>query len=350
MNLIALGYVGVRATQLDEWDSFATGLLGMQRIDSASSVRAYRMDDRRQRLIVNAAEDDGPAFFGWEVADARALDMLAAHLEQHHVKIARGSRALADERHVTDLIVFRDPAANRVEVFHGAQVASDPFKPGRSISGFRTGPLGMGHAVLQVERVDHVIAFYRDILGFRLSDYILKPFKAYFFHINARHHSLAFIETADTGIHHLMVETYMLDDVGQAYDLILRKPEMIGTTLGRHVNDEVISFYSWSPSKFLFEYGWGGRSIDPVTWTPHERTEGPSLWGHDRSWLTPAGRELASDMRINIAQAGVRAPLNVIDGNHKRARDVCPWWNANVTAGETAERPDFREKHSVGET
>jgi len=330
MSLISLGYVGVRATRLDEWDGFATRLLGMQRVDSTSGTRAYRMDDRRQRLIVNAAEDDGPGFFGWEVSDARALDALAAHLEKNRVKVARGSRALADERHVMDLILFHDPAGNRIEVFHGAQIASDPFKPGRSISGFRTGPLGMGHAVLKVERIDDAIAFYRDILGFKLSDYILKPFKAYFFHINSRHHSLAFIESGATGVHHLMIETCMLDDVGQAYDLVLRKPEMIGTTLGRHVNDEMTSFYSWSPSKFLFEYGWGGRSIDTASWTPHERAEGPSLWGHDRSWLTSEDRQLARDMRIDIAEAGVRAPLNVMDGNYKRARDVCPWWNDNV--------------------
>jgi 2,3-dihydroxybiphenyl 1,2-dioxygenase len=330
MSLISLGYVGVRATRIDEWDAFATRLLGMQRVDSTSGTRAYRMDDRRQRLIVNAAEDDGPGFFGWEVGDARALDALAAHLEKNRVKVARGSRALADERHVMDLILLHDPAGNRIEVFHGAQIASDPFKPGRSISGFRTGPLGMGHAVLKVERIDDAIAFYRDILGFKLSDYILKPFKAYFFHVNSRHHSLAFIESGATGIHHLMVETCMLDDVGQAYDLVLRKPEMIGTTLGRHVNDEMTSFYSWSPSKFLFEYGWGGRSIDPASWTPHERAEGPSLWGHDRSWLTSEDRQLASDLRIDIAEAGVRAPLNVMDGNFKRARDVCPWWNDNV--------------------
>jgi 2,3-dihydroxybiphenyl 1,2-dioxygenase len=331
MNLTSLGYVGVRSKQLEDWDGFASGLFGMQRIDTASTVRAYRMDDRKQRLIVNAAEDDGPAFYGWEVADAPALDALAAHLDRNNIQVARGSRALADERHVADLIVFRDPVANRIEVFHGAERASDPFKPGRAISGFRTGPLGMGHAVLNVDRVDDVIPFYRDILGFKLSDYILRPFKAYFFHLNPRHHSLAFIEAGKNGIHHLMVETCMLDDVGQAYDLVLRKPEMIGTTLGRHVNDHMTSFYSWSPSKFLVEYGWGGRSIDPATWTPHERTEGPSLWGHDRAWLTPEGRELARDLRIGNAQVGVREPLNVMDGNYLRARDVCPWWNDNIS-------------------
>jgi 2,3-dihydroxybiphenyl 1,2-dioxygenase len=332
MNLISLGYVGVRSAHLEDWDEFARGLLGMQRVDTAAGVRAYRMDDRKQRLIVSADEDDGPAFYGWEVADARALDDLAAHLERHKIKVARASRALADERYVADLILFHDPVGNRIEVFHGPQIASEPFKPGRSISGFRTGPLGMGHAVLNVERIDDMIPFYRDILGFKASDYILKPFKAYFFHVNPRHHSLAFIESGKNGIHHLMVETCMLDDVGQAYDLLLRTPEKIGATLGRHVNDEVTSFYSWSPSQFMFEYGWGGRTIDPASWTPHERTEGPSLWGHDRAWLAPEGREMARDMRIAAANAGARTPLNVMEGNYKRARDACPWWNDNVAA------------------
>ena len=52
------------------------------------------------------------------------------------------------------------------------QIADEPFRPGRSISGFRTGPLGMGHVVLTVPSIDTRCAFYRDLLGFKISDYI----------------------------------------------------------------------------------------------------------------------------------------------------------------------------------
>jgi len=335
MGLQALGYVGIRSKSLEDWAAYGTRFLGMQLVDQSRRTLALRMDDRKQRVIVHEDEAEGPSFYGWEVADATALDALAAHLERSGVKVARGSRALADERRVKDLIVFADPIGNRLEVFHGAEIASDAFKPGRSISGFRTGPLGMGHAVLTAERLDEVVPFYTQILNFKPSDYILKPFKAYFFHINPRHHSLAFIDTGKNGIHHLMVELCYLDDVGQGYDLALRQPEMIGTTLGRHVNDHVTSFYSWSPSRFLVEYGWGGRTIDTANWTPHERTEGPSLWGHDRMWLSEDAREEARRMRIAVAEAAGRVPVNVMDGNYARAADVCPWWNANVTARKT---------------
>jgi 2,3-dihydroxybiphenyl 1,2-dioxygenase len=334
MQLAALGYVGIRTADLDQWATYATRFLGMQLVERREGRLSLRMDDRKQRVIVDTDTWEGLSFYGWEVADSGALAALAARLEQAEVNVVHGSRALADERRVRDLIVFSDPVGNRLEAFHGAESTGEPFRPGRSISGFRTGPLGMGHAVLTAERIDEVLPFYTDLLGFRLSDYFVRPFKAYFFHLNPRHHSLAFIESGKNGIHHLMVELCYLDDVGQAYDLALRQPETIGTTLGRHTNDQITSFYSWSPSKFLVEYGWGGRSIDPATWKPHERADGPSLWGHDRTWLSAEGREDARKLRIGVAEAGGRVPLNVMDGNYLRARDVCPWWNANVAARE----------------
>jgi hypothetical protein len=42
---------------------------------------AFRMDDRKQRITVDADGGEGIGFFGWEVADAAALDALAGRLE-----------------------------------------------------------------------------------------------------------------------------------------------------------------------------------------------------------------------------------------------------------------------------
>ena len=239
MSLQTLGYIGLRTKNLEDWTAYASRFLGMQLVDKSRGTATFRMDDRKQRLVVHEDAGDAPGFFGWEVADAAALDAYAAVWSSHKVPFARGSRALAEERKVRDLIVLNDPVGNRLEIFHGAETTTDPFKPGRAISGFRTGPLGMGHAVLHCEKIDDVLPFYRDMLGFKLSDYFTKPFAAYFFHLNPRHHSVAFIESGKTGIHHLMVETCYLDDVGQGYDLALKNPEMIATTFGRHYNDQV---------------------------------------------------------------------------------------------------------------
>ena len=260
------------------------------------------------------------------MADAAALDALAAKLEAAGVAVTSEPQALADARRVRRLISLSDPASNRLEAFFGAEIDDTPFRPGRNISGFRTGPLGLGHAVLTVENIEPVMAFYVDVLGLGLSDYITKPFRAYFFHVNARHHSLALIETGKSGMHHLMVELFSLDDVGQAYD-IAQLEDRVGVTLGRHTNDFMTSFYCKSPSSFMIECGWGGREIDVPNWQAVEMFEGPILWGHDRVWLPPGDRAVAREMRMSAAREGRRAPVQVMEGNYRLMAGTCPWWD-----------------------
>jgi 2,3-dihydroxybiphenyl 1,2-dioxygenase len=328
MELQSLGYVGISTDRLEDWSQFATQLLGMQVVERGNSAMSLRMDDRKQRLIVDRDNKNSCSYFGWEVQDSAALERMAEHLEACGVVIRREPQHLADQRYVKELISFSDPVGNRLEIFHGAAVADTPFLPGRCISGFRTGPLGVGHVVLTCEKIEQVMPFYQEVLGFRLSDYTLAPFKAYFFHINSRHHSLAMVETGKNGIHHLMVELFSFDDVGQGYDLANGDPERVAVTLGRHTNDLMTSFYAHTPSNFMMEYGWGGQDIDPQTWQPFECDYGPSLWGHDRSWLTPEQRGKARELRLSAAATGHRAPVQVLSGNHKLMQGVCPWWDA----------------------
>jgi len=327
MHVEALGYVGVRSDKLDDWAAYASNFLGMQVDERSAKVLRLRMDDRKQRLVVAPDIGEGAALFGWEVADGTSLDALAARLEGARISVERGDRALATERRVRDLIVFQDPIGTRLEAFYGPEVTNAPFKPGRAISGFRTGPFGMGHAVLAVENAEALLPFYRDVLGFRLSDWLVKPFKAYFFHVNPRHHSLALIQTGKNDIHHFMVELFSFDDVGQGFDIAQSLEVPLGTTIGRHTNDLMTSFYSRTPSGFMVEYGWGGRSIDPAAWQASEMTHGGSLWGHDRLSLDAEGRQKARDIRLKAAAEGLREPVQVLEGNFALSTGVCPWWD-----------------------
>lgn len=308
VSLRSLGYVAISTARVEQWGDFATGLLGMQMSDRGGGAITLRTDERAGRLFVDPSAQETVNAVGWEVADAAALANLAGRLADAGHGVVAGGPLLADRRGVRDLIVTHDPAGNRLEIFHGASDAATPFVPGRAISGFRTGRLGLGHMVLTVRSVETILPFYRDLLGFRLSDYALRPFGAYFFHLNARHHSFAVVETGVDGFHHLMVELNSLDDVGQGYDLALQEGDRVAVTLGRHTNDFMTSFYARSPSGLMIEYGWGGRSIDPARWEPFECDYGPSLWGHERSWLDEAKRAEARSLRLGAAAAGRRAP------------------------------------------
>jgi 2,3-dihydroxybiphenyl 1,2-dioxygenase len=315
MAVTALGYVGVRSDRLDDWAGFATRLIGMQKIDRGGKTLAFRMDDRMQRLLVADEPGEALAFMGFEVAARSDLENYAARLDRAGVRVAPGSRDLADQRFVEDMIVFSDPEGHRIELFCGPMRAADPFVPGRPIGGFRTGPLGMGHVVLHVRDANVLLPFYRDLLGFRVSDYGLSPYPLYFMHVNGRHHSFAMVGSGHAGLHHVMVEFENLDDVGQGYDLAQLEEGRIAYTLGRHLNDYVTSYYAYTPSGFFVESGWGGRVIDPATWTAHETFDGPSSWGHERLNLSEELRKKLRDMRIDSAARGRRVP----------PVSECPW-------------------------
>ncbi|HUS95655.1 MAG TPA: VOC family protein [Hyphomicrobiaceae bacterium] len=315
MAINALGYLGIRSDRLDDWSAFAGQLLGMQEIDKGGQSLAFRMDDRKQRLVVSTEPGDALAFMGWEVETRDDLQTYAARLDRAGIAVTLGNRSLADRRLVSSIIHFEDYADNRIELFHGPMISAEPFVPGRPIEGFKTGPLGMGHAVLHVKHVEVLLPFYRDLLGFQISDFGLKPYPLYFFHVNGRHHSFAMIGSGDTGFHHFMVEYQNLDDVGQGYDIAQLEEGRVAYTLGRHTNDFMTSFYARSPSGFFVENGWGGRVIDPPSWEPYEMLDGPSFWGHERLHLPDEARKRMRELRLDAAKRGRRAPP-VSD---------CPW-------------------------
>ncbi len=312
MHIQSLGYLGVFSQDLGAWQEFAGGVLAMQ-VDAVDAGLALRIDAKVHRMLVHAGR--GAPYLGWEVADASALEAVASRLRTHGVQVQAASREDLAVRQVAGLVWFTDPLGYRFELFHGLADAPQPFQPARPLNGFRTGVLGMGHVVLSAADIDTAVPFYRDVLGFRLSDYTNDPFRAVFFHVNARHHSLALLQAGQPGLHHVMVEVLSVDDLGRAYDAALER-QVVSVTLGRHTNDHMVSFYARSPSGFLVECGWGGRSVDDATWTVEEMVHGPSLWGHERAWLSEDGRAQAKRLRAQAAADGVHAPVHVVSGEY----------------------------------
>ena len=153
MSVLALGYIGVEARELDAWRAFGTDVLAMQVIENGVDALALRMDDRCQRVLVQRAERDGPAYFGFETAGAQALQALAGTLEAAGVTVTRASERELRLRRVADMAWCRDPAGNRIEIYHGQAAGAGPFTraaPARRLShradGHGThGPACAGH-------------------------------------------------------------------------------------------------------------------------------------------------------------------------------------------------------------
>ena len=74
MAICALGYLGVRSDKLADWSDFGAKLLGMQLSDRGGKALSFRMDDRKQRLVVSDEPGETLAFIGWEVDQAADLE------------------------------------------------------------------------------------------------------------------------------------------------------------------------------------------------------------------------------------------------------------------------------------
>lgn len=287
MSTVAqLGYLGFEVGDLGAWRRFATDLLGLgvgqPRPDGALPLR---MDDHDFRFLLHQGTKDDIAYLGWEVADGAALDAMKDRLARAGVPFQAGTAAEAAARGVREMIVLADPDGIRTEIHHGPTPGLQPFRSEKIASGFKTGSMGMGHVLIDVRDCAETERFYRDVLGFRLSDtidteFMGKPLHAVFLHANPRHHSLAFAALGmPKRLHHVMLEANALDDVGATFYRAQDLGVPIALTPGRHPNDGMLSFYGVTPSGFLFELGVDGREVDDRNWEV-KIYHAVSDWGH----------------------------------------------------------------------
>ncbi|MFC9838077.1 iron-dependent extradiol dioxygenase HsaC [Rhodococcus sp. NPDC127530] len=295
MSIRSLAYMRIEATDMAAWREYGLKVLGMVEGKGSDPDALYlRMDDFPARLVIFPGEQDRLSVSGWETANAAELQEVRDNLSAAGVAFKEGTAEQLQDRRVDELITFEDPSGNTLEAFHGAALEHrrvvSPY--GHK---FVTGEQGLGHVVLSTTDDEASLRFYRDVLGFRLRDSMRlppqmvgrpadgKPAWLRFFGCNPRHHSLAFLPMpTPSGIVHLMIEVENSDDVGLCLDRALRKKVKMSATLGRHVNDLMLSFYMKTPGGFDVEFGCEGRQVEDESWIARESTA-VSLWGHDFS-------------------------------------------------------------------
>ena len=293
MSIRSLGYLRIEATDMGAWRDYGLKVLGMVEGRGSTEGALYlRMDDFPARLVIVPGEQDRLAEAGWECANAEGLQEIRNRLDVEGTPYKEATAADLAERRVDEMIQFSDPSGNPLAVFHGAALEHrrvvSPY--GHK---FVTGEQGLGHVVLTTRDDDEALHFYRDVLGFKLRDSMRMPPQVVgrpadgapawlrFFGCNPRHHSLAFLPLpTPSGIVHLMIEVGEADDVGLCLDRALRRKVPMSATLGRHVNDLMLSFYMKTPGGFDVEFGCEGRKVDDRDWIARESTA-VSLWGHD---------------------------------------------------------------------
>jgi 3,4-dihydroxy-9,10-secoandrosta-1,3,5(10)-triene-9,17-dione 4,5-dioxygenase len=295
MNVRSLGYVRIESTDPQKWLQYGTEVLGLMVAPGmpADGSVYLKMDQRPFRFAIVAGAEDRLSLCGWELHHQADFEAAKAELAAAGVAYEQGSDEDCQNRRVSDLIRLQDPAGNSLELYYGADLDYARFVSPLGIPEFETGfngDMGFGHAVLPAPNLAETHAFYRDVLGFGDSDYMHFKFSddpadpgqgLNFMHVdNPRHHSLALFQTEmPSGCVHLMVEVTSVDEVGYCLDRVLEHEIPVTSTLGRHTNDGMLSFYMATPGGFAMEFGCEGLQMDWSDFTP-TKSSLPSLWGH----------------------------------------------------------------------
>lgn len=292
IDIKSMGYIRVDSTDLEAWRHFGTKVLGLAEAKGPDENHLYfRIDEVSARIVVVPAEVDQLAASGWELADHAALQAAREHLKEAGVVFEEGTPDELADRRVQELIRFTDPFDNVFELFHGITYESRPLVTPYGAR-FVTGSQGMGHIVVPVSDDVEALRFYSEVLGFRLRDSMSMPGEFVgkepgskvwlrFLGVNPRHHSLAFLPMPNPAkCVHVMLEVDELDHVGRALERVRRHQAPLSATLGRHMNDEMISFYVKSPGGFDVEFGTDGLQVDDERWVARESTA-VSYWGHN---------------------------------------------------------------------
>lgn len=287
MNISELGYILLQSADIEKWRTFAERVVGMQAIDGPEGELYLKIDKRFHRFLIVPGDSERYLASGWAMRSKADFDAFRAKLEQAGVVLSAGDAGASALRKVQDFFSFHDPAGNCHEVFWGPISDFQPFVSPIGTGPFVTGELGLGHTVLPALNIDEALAFWTSVGGMECSDSLLQPITAdlnvqlFFLHCrNPRQHSLALAKMpSDVGCVHVMVEFAEFDDVGRALDRVHEHGVPMAMTLGKHVNDDMISFYVMTPGNFIIEIGWGAP---PKQWEDElffETTRG-SHWGH----------------------------------------------------------------------
>ena len=213
-------------------------------------------------------------------------DHIVLPVSDHNDRSLANLRALIE--HMRDHLRLRDPGVIEIAPDH-------QIEP--SIESERDHDFGCENGRLRCRnRQPHAIRVQRlqELFDARVSDTISLAagnktvLDVTFLRLNQRHHSVAIAATRGrpldmfrTRINHFNIEVATVDDLSFAHERCAESGFKITRGVGRHPNDQELSFYMMTPSGFELEIGWDALTVEEASWQEGKSYSNMSTWGHD---------------------------------------------------------------------
>src|SRR3954453_22143397 len=243
-----LRHVAVGVPDYDKQVAFYEVTWGLTKVDGENGISFFAAEGSPEQYILRIRQADANRIdlLAFGAQDAATVDTLAGQGTAAGAKLISEPGSLQTPGGGYGFRFF-DPDGRTVEVSSDvAERQARELDPRESI------PRNLSHVVVSSPNKVAVDQFYRDLLGFKLSDWI--PFMN-FLRCNADHHSLAIADGEKATLNHVAFEMRGIDEMMRGGGRIMadgRGKLMMGP--GRHYAGDNTYYYFFDPMGNVSEY------------------------------------------------------------------------------------------------
>ena len=275
MTRAALSHIGLAVDDPVEAAAYYARTLGLA-VSETLADGTIRLGWGRGFHALELARDDG-LHFGLELPDEATLAAFESRLQAHGVPAAR--EEVAGDH--PPILAFRDPDGHRIEA-HGPVDRSGEHAadPGRR-------PVRIHHVTLASPAIAEQVAFYENVLGFRISDRMGEVFT--WLRCNEEHHTVAVVAADVPALDHYAYEIDSWASLRTWCDGLAARDVSLQWGPGRHGpgNNLFVMFDDLDGNRVELscemERYWDDRAqYAPRDWAPGAKTV--NLWGPVPAW------------------------------------------------------------------
>ena len=275
IELRDIHYVRIGTPNLDVAETFATTVLGLEKVERTEHGLYLRSDHRHHTLCYFVGEPTDHTI-AYDLKDWDSLERAYQYLKSEGVSCGMGTPEEAKQRHVEGFMWLLDPTGNRIELLSRPHDSPRRYFPSRD-----AGVTGFGHVGLCTTDPVRDQHFWLKHFNVMVSDWI-GPCPL--LRVNPRHHQMALFPSNKKGVQHINYQVQEFDDVMRSYYFLKERNIRIVFGPGRHATSGGIFVYFEGPDGMIYEYSNSDRKIieDPSTYRPRQFPMHPSsfcVWG-----------------------------------------------------------------------
>lgn len=243
INTRRIGYATLETPDIERQIDYYTHIFGLT-LSGREKDRAF-LSTRlgQQAIVLEKGEHARCVRIAFETDAADDFAGLTKSLSGSGIAATRKSSA---NPAVDDILSFTDPKGTEIEIFRSPTMAPVDTAP----AGFSV--LKLGHLAFNVEDIQKNVAFYRDVLGFRISDWRSDFFV--FMRCGPDHHTVNFASHGGHAkLHHIAFEVRDWGEILRACDFLGRNNYHLVWGPGRHIIGHNIFIYHRNPDGQIME-------------------------------------------------------------------------------------------------